>query len=202
MKVTIKHSRLFTAFCYLTIYSISTASIGFGHNLVKRAELPDLNDFPLEHGLSEHPATHDQRLPGHTSVKKRRSDRPRIARTRLFSPVTPLIEATSETECEHSKGCKHWKKLPTKTKTSIRVRAWRKKLVSIIATVLNRKADSPCPILSQKKFDEKKADLLRLSIEHWNRRKKERQDTSEIIKFAKKNIMLSKVKKGKKCLPD
>ncbi|PWN33561.1 uncharacterized protein FA14DRAFT_63325 [Meira miltonrushii] len=132
--MTPTYSRAFTTFA---IYLIMTAAFGTGQNLQERAELPDLNDFPLEHGFAEHPAIHEQKPLEQGPDRKKRSPRPRVTRTKPISTVSKPTVTTSETNCEHSKSCEHWKNLSTQLKNRIRAKLWRDSLVSILAEIFD-----------------------------------------------------------------
>lgn len=155
--------------------------------------MQDLNEFPIEHGFSEHPATHDE-----SSInKKRRSDRARIPRRK---PITDFILV--ESDCKHSKDCKHWKTFSASKKNSVRAKQWRESQVSVLLLIVCFFVNNIYRnfFISQKKSYVKKVKFHLLDIDLFGLKKRRKQNMIEIIKIREKNIIHSKEKKGKKCL--
>ena len=113
--------------CHLFAYQTSIADSDIQSLFLKRANIPDLNEFPPEEEEIQHP-NHSQYDLGSTApVKRLRSQRPQTKRIKIMTNIMQDAKA-----CNHSKSCSHWSKLSKYNKSLQNLINWKKSLVRLL----------------------------------------------------------------------
>lgn len=113
-------------------------SLQLSDNLIKRAELPNLNEHPPSEDITaENPAHHEYGLGLIAPIKKPRSNLSYKKRTKMMKDIM-----LSKKECNHSESCPHWHSLSSSKKSFYRLLNWKMNLVRLLFEfILNKQSN-------------------------------------------------------------